>query len=232
MRRYLIAGLVLVAFVVLAVTQRTISASYQGGDNQNYLPIVLSLPTPTALPTPVASATPTMPANPNAGSGIYKKDGNTAYSALDYANTNACGFIRFFDGSPAFGGPEGLHADVCPDATGRCYPSTDLDASGYFQVDIEAFQRLTGDGYFRVYEGDDDEFAFVSNQYGFDFDDGPPGIGITVRMDFIECRVGEEATNPRCRLEETAVAGTGVAPRPNNPFIPETPYAFCPDRVP
>lgn len=228
MRRYLLAGLVIVALVILAVSQSAISAS-QAGTNQNYLPIALVQPTPTASPTPIATATATP--NPNAGSGFFKKDGSTGYGTVDYRNTYACGFIRFFDGTPAFGGSDGFHAEVCPDATGRCYPSTDLDASGYYQVDIEAFQRLTGEGTFQVYLGDNEEFEYVSNRYGFDFDDGPDGLGVVVRMDFIECRVGEDASNPRCRPDETVIpaAGANVPRQPSNPLIPDVPLAYCPE---
>lgn len=233
MRRFLFAVALILMLGLVAYTQGTLGATPQGNIN-TYNPIVYGpAPTPTATATipvpPTATATATVVAQ---GTGVFKKERSTLYQPLTNQEISACGFIRFYDGTPAFGGPDGFHAQACLDRSGSCeYKSSHLDASGYYQISIEAFTNLpsNGGGSIFVTLGDDDER--VSNSYRWDFRDVPEGaVGTTVRMDFIECRVDD--TSESCDLSRAVSVdedGNYLMPAPLTSDSPRSPTVSCPN---
>lgn len=233
MRRFLFAVALILMLGLVAYTQRTLSANPQGTIN-NFSPLVYSAPpTPTPTNTPVASATPTATATvvPQ-GTGVFKKERSTIYQPLPNEEISACGFIRFYDGTPAYGGPDGFHAEACLDRSGRCgYKSSHLDASGYYQISMEAYTDLptNGGGAIFVTLGRDDER--LSNNYRWDFRDVPEGaFGTTIRMDFIECRVDDPSEG--CDLARAVSVdedGNYLMPAPLTSESPRSPNVTCPN---
>lgn len=230
MRRFLFAAALILMLGLVAYTQGTLTATPQGNIN-TYNPIVYGpAPTPTASPTvPVPTATATTVPE---GTGVFKKERGTIYQALTNQEISACGFIRFYDGGAAHGGSDGFHAQACLDRSGSCdYKSSHLDASGYYQISIEAFTNLPSDGGGAIFvtHGDDDER--VSNNFRWDFEDVPEGaVGTTVRMDFIECRVDDPSES--CDLARAVSVdedGNYLMPAPLTSNSPRSPSVSCPD---
>ncbi len=231
MRRILFATALILMLGLIAYSQRTINATSQGNIT-TYNPIVYGpVPTPTPSPTvPVPTATATSVPQ---GTGVFKKDGNTVYRDPGFQNISACGFIRFWDGTPAFGGPDGFSAEACLDETNRCqYFSPPVDASGYYEIPIESYIDIPSDGGGAIYATKGRERDRVSPGFRWDFSDVEEGsIGVTIRIDFIECRVGD--TNEACTANQAAIVnddGSFLVAAPITEASPQSPTLACPDR--
>ncbi len=232
MRRFLFAAALIVMLGLVAYSQRTITAN-PGGSINTYNPLVYgAAPTPTATATvPVPTATATLVPE---GTGVFKKNGNTAYRDPGFLNISACGFIRFYDGTPAYGGPDGFGAQGCLDATGSCqYYSPQVDATGYYELPIESYYEIPTEGGGTIYatQGTGSDRQRVSNGFSFDFEDVEDDwTGVTIRIDFIECRVGD--TSESCNLDNAAMTnedGSYLVPAPITEDSPRSPTLACPD---
>lgn len=190
-----------VALLVLLTSQQMSYAEQPAGVSEhNFLPIVSrEMPIPTATPTAtmLPTATPTMAP---VGNGIYRRDSITYYPG--YTGTKAFGFVRFFDGSPAWGGPDNFHVWVCFDGGQGCYRSTHLDASGYYDVNINGAPAppIQGPGFAYLARGQFDQEVRVSQNFAID-----TSAGSCWRMDWIECGTG--SPDPVCQGTTLPFAG-------------------------
>ena len=90
----------------------------------------------------------------------------------DEYRTLAFDFVHFADGSPAWGGPENFHIYVT--LAGATHRSSDLDATGYWQIPINGFPappiRAAGQAW--VTHGSGDNERRVSENFDFDINNG------------------------------------------------------------
>jgi hypothetical protein len=217
MQRYLLPSVLILALLLVGLAQLTTPIPSQGqGDNPLYGPIVLKAPeatltsTPTMTPTPSPTETPTMtptatstevpPTPSNNGNGVYKLTNLRYYP--NYNGTLAFGFVHFADGSPAWGGPENFHVYVS--LGGATHRSSDLDATGYWQIPINGFPAppIRAAGHAWVTHGSGGNERRVSENFNFDTNNGT-----CWQLDFRECT--ESDTDPVCQL---AVNGYVVEP--------------------
>jgi hypothetical protein len=206
MQRYLLPSVLILALLLVGLAQLTTPVPSQGqGTNPLYGPIVLKAPEATAVPpteVPPTEVPPTeVPPTPsNQGNGVYKLTNLRYYP--NYNGTLAFGFVHFADGSPAWGGPENFHVYVS--LAGATHRSSDLDATGYWQIPINGFPappiRAAGQAW--VTHGSGDNERRVSENFNFDTNNGT-----CWQLDFRECT--ESDTDPVCQL---AVNGYVVEP--------------------
>lgn len=232
MRRLLFAAALVLMIGLASYSQGTITATPQG-EIETYNPLVYG-PAPSPTPSPTVPAPTATATSVPQGTGIYKKQRSTLYQPLPNEEISACGFIRFYDGSPAYGGPDGFHAEACLDRSGRCeYYSSHLDASGYYQISMEAYTDLPSNGGGTIYvtKGNEDDYERISNGYRWDFRDVPDGaVGVTIRMDFIECSVDDPSSS--CTLSQAvsvAEDGSYLVPAPLTEESPRSPSVNCPN---
>ncbi len=204
MRRYLVPITLLLALVLAAIAQRPTTATPTGESADSYLPIA-ALPFPptatptatlTATPEPTATATLTATPEPTAtqqptGTGVFYRNLLEYY---DWSGTMTYGFVRFWNGSPAFGGPSNFHVYVALDC-GGLYRSSDLDGTGYYQIPINGFPSLPLEcpGRAWLMKGPVGSEQRVSNDFAIDTRNGS-----CWRMDFIECQAGDPSAS--CQL--------------------------------
>jgi hypothetical protein len=211
MQRYLLPSVLILALLLVGLAQLTAPVPSQGqGTNPLYGPIVMKAPeatpvppTATASPTETPTMTPTATSTQvpsNEGNGVYKLTNLRYYP--NYSGTLAFGFVHFADGSPAWGGPENFHVYVT--LAGATHRSSDLDATGYWQIPINGFPappiRAAGQAW--VTHGSGDNERRVSENFDFDTNNGT-----CWQLDFRECT--ESDTDPVCQL---AVNGYVVEP--------------------
>lgn len=179
MRRSLFVVAVL-ALLLLGALQSVSQATPQGGGTETYMPVVMKMATFT--PTP----------QPEVGNGIFKRELLTYYP--EYTGTKSFGFVRFFSGEPAFGGPNNFHVWVCFTGGQGCYRSTDLDSTGYYDVNINGAPAapIKAPGVAYVTKGPFGSEIKVSQDFPFDTTNGS-----CWRMDWIEC--GTNSTEPACQ---------------------------------
>lgn len=174
----------------------------------------------------MSTATPIPTATPIRGNGVFKKDGSTIYHTDTQEYTGACGFIRFVDGGPAFGGEEGFRAEFCLDSGGGCDESIPVDATGYYEIPV-ADERKTGGGTIYVLKGQDEERASRGRAGRFDLEDAPDGNGVIVRIDFIECTVDDP--DSQCTLDRSQLVQPDEIEVINDDgSISRGPTRFCP----
>jgi hypothetical protein len=208
MRRQIPIVFFFLALLFLALGQAISSATPRGEESEYaYLPLVANIPTVT--PTATATPAPTMTPLPTAtsvpqGSGVYRNDFTHYYP--NFTGTKAFGFVRFFDGGPAFGGPNNYHVWVCFNGGQGCFRSSDLDGTGYYDMPINGFpaQPIRASGYAWVTHGLVGQEQRVSQNFPFDTNNGT-----CWRMDFIECTEG--STDPQCSLPNAHFAAIASA---------------------
>lgn len=219
MRRFALPLILLLALVLVAVMQTTTTASPRG-ENNEFLPIVLKQPTPTPLPTSTPTPRPTATATPAVeGTGVFIREN------LDYngsAGTKVWGFVRFFDGTPAFGGEDNYHVYVDFECGGR-YEGHILDDTGYYSININGppATPLKCDGYSWLAFGPDDEPGEqirLSEYFDFDTDNGS-----CPQMDWKECST--TSNRDACQFEPEPMKPTVLVER--STFGPDSPLA-CP----
>lgn len=228
MRRFLFAAALILMLGLVAYSQQTLNANPQGGINTYGSLVYGPAPTPTPSPTPVPP-TATATSVPQ-GNGVFKKIGNTLYGNRDFQVISACGFIQFWDESPAYGGPDGFRAEACMDGL-PCYYSPPVDATGYYEVPIDAYSDLPSSGGGTIYAVQGRDRDRVSQGFRWDFrdvEDSP--LGVTIRMDFRECRVDDPSD--RCTLDQAVAVnedGSYLVEVPFSESSPRSPNDYCPN---